>query len=76
MLRGSGQSVAVKVQYPGLESAVASDLAVLRVFNALAHFLFPDYKLGWLVDQLEKKLAVELDFRYVSFCDVYSSKQH
>lgn len=63
VLRSTGQSVAVKVQYPGLESAVASDLAVLKVFNAMAHFMFPDYKLGWLVDQLEKKLEVELDFR-------------
>ncbi len=63
MLRETGQPVAVKVQYPGLASSVASDLTVLRAFNVLAALLFPDYRLAWLVDELAHKLGVELDFR-------------
>ena len=37
-----GTDVAVKVQYPGLESAVAADLGTLTVLGAVAALLFPN----------------------------------
>jgi aarF domain-containing kinase len=64
-LRGSGRRVAVKVQYPGLEAAVAADLATLAAVAALAARAFPgraDWR--WLVAEVRAKLALELDFRH------------
>lgn len=37
-----GRQVAVKVQYLGLESAVAADLSTLSVLGAVAALLFPN----------------------------------
>lgn len=43
-----GQEVAVKVQYAGLESAVAADLATFKGLAAVAGLAFPAFKLGWV----------------------------
>ena len=37
-----GRQVAVKVQYLGLESAVAADLSTLNLLGAVAALLFPN----------------------------------
>ena len=58
-----GMKVAVKVQYPGLESAVAADLTTLTAIAALAHFFFPSSDWRWLFAELRTKLNQELDFR-------------
>lgn len=73
-----GREVAVKVQYPGLARAVAADLMTLRLLARLARDApaqgrappaqddgaddsgIPD--LTWVVAQLERNLARELDF--------------
>lgn len=44
----SGEEVAVKVQYAGLASAVAADLATFAGLAVLAGIAFPDFKLGWV----------------------------
>jgi ABC1 atypical kinase-like domain len=44
----TGEAVAVKVQYAGLESAVAADLATFSGLATLAGAAFPDFKLGWV----------------------------
>jgi predicted unusual protein kinase regulating ubiquinone biosynthesis (AarF/ABC1/UbiB family) len=44
----TGEPVAVKIQYAGLESAVAADLATFSGLAALAGAAFPDFKLGWV----------------------------
>ncbi|KAL6757375.1 ABC1 family-domain-containing protein [Haematococcus lacustris] len=60
----SGEEVAVKLQYPRLAISVAADLAVMHAASGLASLLFAgSWSLGWLVTELENKLAVELDFR-------------
>ena len=49
-----GREVAVKVQYPGLESAVTADLAALESLAAGAAFLFPNaFDFGWIVKELQ-----------------------
>ncbi|EFJ51760.1 hypothetical protein VOLCADRAFT_103263 [Volvox carteri f. nagariensis] len=58
-----GREVAVKVQYPGLASSVAADLATMKALAAAASALFPDIRLAWLYEELAAKLEVELDFR-------------
>jgi aarF domain-containing kinase len=59
-----GTCVAVKVQYAGLESAVAADLATMTALSSLAAFLFPASDWRWLFTELRTKLAQELDFRH------------
>lgn len=59
----SGQTVAVKVQHRGLESAIAADLTTLSALAAAGYFLFGK-KSDWrfLISQLQEKLKIELDF--------------
>ncbi len=60
----TGESVAVKVQYPGLTAAVTADLTVLTGLARVAEWLFPDgFRFGWVVAELRRNLAAELDFR-------------
>jgi len=58
-----GRAVAVKVQYPGLEVAVAHDMGTLRLLASAATLVFPDLRLGWIVESLSKSIAEEMDFR-------------
>ncbi|GAX82134.1 hypothetical protein CEUSTIGMA_g9562.t1 [Chlamydomonas eustigma] len=59
----NGVEVAVKLQYPGLRSAVKADLGIMKRLTALAGIFFPEFRLGWVYDELEAKLAEEMDFR-------------
>ena len=54
--------VAVKVQYPGLEAAVAADLTTMMSIASLAYFFFPNNDWRWLFSELHTKLEQELDF--------------
>ncbi|KAI3436647.1 hypothetical protein D9Q98_006063 [Chlorella vulgaris] len=58
-----GTQVAVKVQYPGLQSAVAADLATMLSLSDAAHWLFPATTWRWLFEELQSQLQWELDFR-------------
>lgn len=59
-----GRQVAVKVQYLGLEAAVAADMTTLSALSTLAAWLFPSsFELGWVLDDLRRNLDLELDFR-------------
>lgn len=62
-LRDSGKHVAVKLQYPGLQSAVASDLATFGGLTFLVGLFYPDLQLKWVVDDLRAQLYREVDFR-------------
>lgn len=64
-LRGSGIHVAVKLQYPGLEAAVASDLATFSGLTSLVGLLYPDLQFKWVVDDLRDQLSLEIDFKQV-----------
>jgi ubiquinone biosynthesis protein len=59
-----GQEVAVKVQYPDIETLVETDLAVLeQVVKAIAR-LAPGVQLQPIVEYLKETLPLELDFKH------------
>ncbi|AET38431.1 Cqd2p Ecym_2729 [Eremothecium cymbalariae DBVPG len=61
-LKGTGEKVAVKCQHPGLKEFVPLDVMLTQiVFNAL-DFIFQDYSMTWLSDELRNSIYVELDF--------------
>lgn len=62
-LRSNGEQVAVKLQYPGLEAAVASDLATFAGLTALVGVLYRDLQFRWIVDDLRGQIYREIDFR-------------
>ncbi|AMD21708.1 HFL148Wp [Eremothecium sinecaudum] len=61
-LKGSGKKVAVKCQHLRLKEFVPLDVMLTQnVFNAL-DFMFPEYPMSWLSDELQSSIYVELDF--------------
>jgi predicted unusual protein kinase regulating ubiquinone biosynthesis (AarF/ABC1/UbiB family) len=59
----SGESVAVKVQYPDIEEIVRTDLRALkRIFGILRWFM-PDYGFDTIYGEIREMVLAELDFR-------------
>eukprot|EP00899_Mesostigma_viride_P018760 jgi/Mesvir1/26886/Mv20618-RA.2 len=58
----SGERVAVKIQYPGLEQRVAVDLIMMRLLARGLELAFKDFQFQWLLPEFTKQLARELDF--------------
>lgn len=58
----TGEEVAVKVQYPGLESLVSSDLTSIQMLSWLMSWVFPFFNMAWVVEQFRQNLTKELDF--------------
>ena len=58
-----GRAVAVKVQYPDVETLVATDLAVLEQLVKVVARLSPSIDLRPILDYLKETLPLELDFR-------------
>ena len=59
----SGEKVAVKIQYPDIETIVATDLRALRRISRLAGRMLPDW--GWdvIYSEIQKVVLAELDYR-------------
>ncbi len=59
----SGEKVAVKIQYPGIEAIVATDLRVLKHIFAIVGHLMPDW--GWKViyAEIQDMVMAELNYR-------------
>jgi predicted unusual protein kinase regulating ubiquinone biosynthesis (AarF/ABC1/UbiB family) len=59
----SGEKVAVKVQYPDIETIVSTDLRALKRISRLAGRLLPDW--GWdvIYSEIQKMVLAELDYR-------------
>jgi predicted unusual protein kinase regulating ubiquinone biosynthesis (AarF/ABC1/UbiB family) len=57
-----GRRVAVKVLYPGIETLIRRDLAVLRFILPIAQRLLPIARLERVLDQLSAMLARETDY--------------
>jgi predicted unusual protein kinase regulating ubiquinone biosynthesis (AarF/ABC1/UbiB family) len=57
------RAVAIKVQYPGIDKAIASDLGNARAIFGGLGMLYPGLDPGPLVDELEARLLEELDYR-------------
>jgi predicted unusual protein kinase regulating ubiquinone biosynthesis (AarF/ABC1/UbiB family) len=57
-----GRQLAVKLQYPDMQSAVAADLAQLRVVFALHARLDPAVETGEILKEISERLKEELDY--------------
>src|SRR5205814_1785953 len=56
-----GQDVAVKVQYPGVDAAIRSDLSNTGLLFNAVRMMFPGLEPGPLVAELKARLVEELD---------------
>lgn len=57
------RAVAVKVQYPGIDEAIESDLSSANLLFGGLSMLFPGLESGPLVEELRSRLIEELDYR-------------
>jgi len=57
-----GRAVAVKVQYPGVDEAIESDLANAGLLVQLIGMVFPGVEPGPIVDELRLRIREELDY--------------
>ncbi|XP_013113859.2 aarF domain-containing kinase 1 [Stomoxys calcitrans] len=58
----TGEVVAVKVQHPYVKGNSRVDMATMEVAVKVLAFIFPDFKIQWLVEESKKNLPIELDF--------------
>jgi predicted unusual protein kinase regulating ubiquinone biosynthesis (AarF/ABC1/UbiB family) len=58
-----GREVAVKVQYPGADEALLSDLRQLQRFSRLFQAMVPGAEVKPLLAELRDRMAEELDYR-------------
>ncbi|MDP9403723.1 MAG: AarF/ABC1/UbiB kinase family protein [Actinomycetota bacterium] len=64
-----GRLVAVKVQYPGVDKAIQSDLDNAEfLYNVFAQFALKNLEVKALVDELRERMADELDYRHEAGC--------
>ena len=64
-----GRIVAVKVQYPGVDGAIKSDLDNAELLYSLfAQFALKNLEVHALVDELRARMADELDYRHEAAC--------
>lgn len=61
-LKSTGEEVAIKFQHPSLKEFVPLDILMTRTVFAIMDFLFPDYPMLWLSEELQESIYVELDF--------------
>ncbi|WP_194816528.1 AarF/ABC1/UbiB kinase family protein [Nocardia sp. XZ_19_385] len=61
-----GRTVAVKVQYPGADTALLSDLKMLQMFSGAFTKLMPGADAKGLIDEFIARTADELDYRIES----------
>lgn len=59
----SGEKVAVKIQYPGIETIVATDLRALRRIFKIVGRLLPDWGWNVIYSEIQKMVLAELDYR-------------
>jgi aarF domain-containing kinase len=55
-----GRHLAVKVQYPRLQSQTDTDLAMLRFSLRAIEFFFPDFTFQWILPEFENALRGEV----------------
>ncbi|XP_049852215.1 aarF domain-containing protein kinase 1-like [Schistocerca gregaria] len=55
---------AVKVQFPDVGELCNSDIKTIDFITRVISFIFPQFKLQWLVREFENNLPLELDFLY------------
>jgi ubiquinone biosynthesis protein len=60
----SGEKVAVKVQYPGIETIVATDLSAIRRIFALLRRVLPDWGWATIYREIREMVLAELDYQH------------
>lgn len=58
------QTVAVKIQHPPLLLQAPADIHMCSVLVKWAKYMFPDFRLGWLAEEMRISLPDELDFNH------------
>jgi predicted unusual protein kinase regulating ubiquinone biosynthesis (AarF/ABC1/UbiB family) len=72
-----GRIVAVKVQYPGVDKAIRSDLDNAELLYGLfASFALKNMDVKALVDELRKRMADELDYRLEASCQTAFAERY
>jgi hypothetical protein len=71
-----GRAVCVKVQYPGIKDATASDLKNIDALLVVAHRILPTMDFQSVIDNFELRLVEELDYEREAawqrrFADIY-----
>lgn len=70
-----GATVAVKVQYPGVAEAIASDLANAEAFAPMARLISPNLRIKPLMEELRVRLVDELDYqREAEYQDAFAQR--
>ncbi len=59
----SGEKVAVKIQYPGIETIVSTDLRALKRIFRIVGRLLPDWGWNVIYGEIQKMVLAELDYR-------------
>mmetsp|Transcript_6221 Transcript_6221/g.17320 ORF Transcript_6221/g.17320 Transcript_6221/m.17320 type:complete len:543 (+) Transcript_6221:78-1706(+) len=70
-----GTKLAVKAQYPELRKEMASDFMVFKTMGAQIKQMAGGYDLMWVVEDFEKNLHRELDFRLEAASGEQTAKQ-
>ncbi|KAH7461464.1 Secreted RxLR effector protein 27 [Phytophthora ramorum] len=78
-----GRELAVKVQYPHLESQMKADIRVIKWAFQLTEYFFPDIQIQWIFPEFKRALLSELDFeneksnsRRIAACLKHNSAIH
>ena len=72
-----GRLVAVKVQYPGVDKAIKSDLDNAELLYGLfAQFALRNLDVKALVDELRARMAEELDYRLEAACQAEFARRY
>lgn len=62
--RRSGRPVAVKVQHADLQEFAMIDMATVNFAIRLVKHIFPDFEFGWLGEEMNEMLPLEMNFRH------------
>jgi predicted unusual protein kinase regulating ubiquinone biosynthesis (AarF/ABC1/UbiB family) len=58
-----GRAVAVKVQYPGVDQAIKTDLSNTAFLSQAIGLMFPGFEPGPMIEELRARIMEELDYR-------------
>ncbi|KAF8822575.1 ABC1 family protein [Cardiosporidium cionae] len=62
-----GKEVALKIQYPHLQSQIHSDFAALKIMVWFFDHLFTDFQFSWILPEFDNNLRHELDFKQEAY---------
>ncbi|KAG0249189.1 hypothetical protein BG011_009521 [Mortierella polycephala] len=57
-----GRLAAVKVQYNDVSRLFKTDMWTMQTISSMIGFIFPEFELGWIVNEFRENLTSEFDF--------------